>query len=80
MLFEEFNEELYKQAAIDDAKASYNDGFENGFEDGEKNGKKEANLLVIQNALSLNLSVEDIIKLTSLSKEEVEEIISSLNK
>lgn len=67
MLFEEFNEELYKKAAIDDAKASY------------ESGKKEERISVIKNALSLKLSVKDIAKLTSLSEQEVEIIISELN-
>lgn len=70
MLFEEFNEELYKKAALDDAEASY--------EDGKKEGLKSEKISVIKNALSLNLSVEDIAKLTSLSKKEVEDIISSV--
>jgi predicted transposase/invertase (TIGR01784 family) len=50
---------------------SYNEGLEVGFD----SGKKERDIEIINNALKMNLSIKDIVKLTNLSEKEVNKII-----
>ncbi len=70
MLFEEFNEELYRQAAMDDAKASFNDGF--------KKGSDRELLLTIERMVKAKLSLDTIAIATGLTTEEIEKIISTI--
>ena len=70
MLFEEYNEELYRKAAEDYAAERYNIG--------ENNGKNTEKIDVIKSALAMGMDINTIAQLVRLPKQEVEEIINSL--
>lgn len=70
MLFEEFDEELYKKVAEDYAAERYNIG--------ENNGKNTEKIDVIKSALAMGMDINTIAQLVRLPKQEVEEIINSL--
>ena len=66
MLFEEYNEELYRKAAEDYANEMY------------QKGKNNEKIDVIRTALAMGMSVENMSQLTRLPKHDVEKIINSL--
>ena len=68
MIFEDFNEELYKQAAIDDAEASYHDGCNDTIQK------------TIERMFEAKLPLSTISIATGLSEEEIEKIISKFKK
>ena len=52
-----------------------NDGIEIGIKEGEKKGILERNKEIIKQMLKYNMSIENIIKITNLSKSEIESLI-----
>ena len=66
MLFEEYNEELYRKATEDYANEMY------------QKGKNNEKIDVIRTALAMGMSVENMSQLTRLPKHDVEKIINSL--
>ena len=51
-----------------------NEGFEAGIQQGISQGAQQAKVQAAKNALSMNLSIEQIISLTGLSRETVEKL------
>ena len=49
-------------------------GREEGREEGKKIGIEETNIKIVKNMLKDNLSIEKIIKYTSLTEEEIKDI------
>ena len=49
-------------------------GIQKGFEDGKEKGAKEEKLQIAKNMLKENMDIEIIIKVTGLTKEEIEKI------
>ena len=47
---------------------------EYGYDKGEKNGKNEMQKIIVRNMLSQNMKIEDIVKITGLTKEEIEKL------
>jgi len=64
MLFQEFT---YK----DIAEVRYDEGREEGREEGRTEGREEERYDIARNALLMNLSIDEISKLTRLTREEV---------
>ena len=52
-----------------------NDGIEIGIKEGERKGILERNKEIIKQMLKYNMSIENIIKITNLSKSEIESLI-----
>ena len=72
MLFDEFNEELYRKSTEEYADEMY--------QLGENNGKNTEKIDVIKAALAMDMDIDTVAKLVRLSRQEVEKIISSLEK
>lgn len=70
MLFEDFNEELYKKAAIDDAEESYNNGYAKGSEENITS--------TIKRMYTADIPLNTICVATGLSEDEVKKRISEL--
>ena len=66
-------ERLRAKARHDEAQALYHAKRE-----GRLEGKREEKYEIVRNALQMNLSTEDIVKLTGLSREEVEQLRTNL--
>ncbi len=49
-------------------------GHKKGLAEGEKKGKQEKAIEIAKNALSMGLNIEQIIKLTGLSEEEIKKL------
>ena len=54
--------------------AATDNGIEIGKKIGEKRGERKAKERIVKNMLSSNMKIEDIVAITNLTKEEVEEI------
>ncbi len=59
---------------IDTAKK---ESFEEGYGQGYEKGQKEEALKIAKNLLSLGLSIEEVQKVTGISKEELDELLNS---
>ena len=57
-----------------DIQIAENKGYEQGIEEGKKQGIEERNTEIVKNLIKMNLSLEDIEKITNLSKEEIEKL------
>ena len=57
-----------------DIQIAENKGYEQGIEEGKKQGIEERNTEIVKNLIKMNLSLEDIEKITKLSKEEIEKL------
>ena len=57
-----------------DIQIAENKGYEQGIEEGKKHGIEERNTEIVKNLIKMNLSLEDIEKITNLSKEEIEKL------
>ena len=85
MLKTEFNEQEFKNAVYSDGfDEGFDEGFDKGFDkgigEGVDKGINKMAIKVIKSALAMDMKVEQISKLTSLSIEEVKKIISSISK
>jgi predicted transposase/invertase (TIGR01784 family) len=49
-------------------------GLEQGLQQGLEQGAKQEKIAIAKNALSMNMPIEQIIKLTGLTKEEIESL------
>ena len=67
---------IMDQKAIEDAgyDKGLKDGMSQGMSFGISQGRKERNIEIAKNLLKLNLSIEQIIEATGLTKEEIEKI------
>ena len=50
------------------------EGIEKGIEQGLEAGKEEEKIEIAKNLIELNISIDDIIKATGLTKEEIEKL------
>ena len=57
-----------------DIQIAENKGYEQGIEEGKKQEIEERNTEIVKNLIKMNLSLEDIIKITNLSKEDIKKI------
>ena len=62
-------------SSLDEAKEAEKRGREKGIVEGKAEGKAEEKIEIVKKAKILGLSIEQIQKLTNLTKEEIEEII-----
>ena len=60
--------------AIMDEKATYRKGLEDGNKEGQEEGRKKEKIEIARNMLKEDCNIEFIIKVTGLSKEEVEKL------
>ena len=73
----DYNVELVRRKEINSARIDgYDDGYNNGYDVGAKEREKE----IAKNLLNIGTSKEDIIKVTGLSKEEINNLIEELNR
>ena len=56
------------------AQIDYNSGMKKAKDEGMAEGKAEEKIEVARNALKMNMSVDDISKLTGLSRQQIEDI------
>ena len=63
-----------REKAIMDEKALYNTGIREGKELGREEGTKETKRKIAKKLISKNMKTEEIIELTGLTKEEIEEL------
>ena len=56
------------------AQIDYNSGMKKAKDEGRTEGKAEEKIEVAGNALRMNMSVDDIMKLTGLSRQQIEDI------
>ena len=56
------------------AQIDYNSGMKKAKDEGRTEGKAEEKIEVARNALKMNMSVDDISKLTGLSRQQIEDI------
>ena len=56
------------------AQIDYNSGMKKARNEGEAKGRAEEKIDVARNALKMNMPVDDIIKLTGLSQQQIEDI------
>ena len=72
-----------REKAVKDEMAVYDRGLEIGLEEGKKQGKEEGiKQGKIENAKKMiekGFNIEDIIEITELSKEEIENMIKNIN-
>lgn len=69
--------ELRQKAIRDDAAIRdflYEEGLEKGIEDGKKQGTKETKKKIAKRMLESGIQIEEVIKITELSRCEIEEI------
>ena len=64
-----------REKAIRDEHAIYAKGVDDGIEKGKNKGAKEKELQIAQNMLKEKASIEFIIKVTGLTKEEIEKLV-----
>ena len=62
---------LLKEGKEEARKEGLAEGRAEGRKEGRKEGKKEANLEIAKNLLDINMSIDNISKVTGLSKEEI---------
>ncbi len=55
------------------AQIDYNSGMKKAKDEGRAEGKAEEKIEVARNALKMNMSVDDISKLTGLSRQQIED-------
>ena len=55
-------------------KEGREEGEKKGRKEGERSGKQAAALAIAKNAVQMELPVDDIVKLTGLTREEVENL------
>ena len=67
-----------REKAIRDEHAIYDkgldDGIEKGIEKGKEKGAKEEKIKIVKSMLKENMDIEIIIKITGLTKEEIEKL------
>ena len=63
-----------RERTIRDEMAIRDSGYIDGMKDGEKKGILERNKEIIKQMLKYNMSIENIIKITNLSKAEIESL------
>ena len=64
-----------REKAIRDEHAIYAKGVDDGIEKGKNKGAKEKELQIAKNMLKEKASIEFIIKVTGLTKEEIEKLV-----
>ena len=64
-----------RERTIRDEMAIRDSGYIDGMKDGEKKGIEKAKQEIIKQMLKYNMSIENIIKITNLSKAEIENLI-----
>ena len=52
----------------------YPDAVEEGRAEGRAEGRFEQNIEIARNALLMNMAIEDIVKLTGLTREEIQHL------
>jgi predicted transposase/invertase (TIGR01784 family) len=67
----ELDAKLARESGLEDGKA---EGIEIGLADGVEKGAKEASINIAKGILEASISVDQIIKITGLTKEEIESI------
>lgn len=72
MSMDEKEWELYESRRL--AIMDYNTGMINAREEGEAKGRKEKQIEIAQKMLNKNMPIEQIIELTDLTQEEIEEL------
>jgi predicted transposase/invertase (TIGR01784 family) len=68
-----------EEARRQDKEDMKNTGIRIGMERGIKEGENQRNIAIAKKAVSMGLTLEDIVKLTSLSKKEIENIMNTCN-
>ena len=56
------------------AQIDYNSGMKKAKDEGRTEGRTERSIEIARNALKMNMSVDDISKLTGLSRQQIEDI------
>ena len=75
-----YDAEKMRRKEINSARLDgYDDGYENGITKGKEEGAKAKEIEIAKNLLNIGTPKEDIIKVTSLSEEEVSKLIGALN-
>ncbi len=75
-----YDAEKMRRKEINSARLDgYDDGYENGITKGKEEGAKAKEIEIAKNLLNIGTPKEDIIKVTSLSEEEVSKLIGELN-
>jgi predicted transposase/invertase (TIGR01784 family) len=64
----------YRERAEREYNARMNAATEQGLKQGMEQGAKQEKIAIAKNALSMNMPIEQIIKLTGLTKEEIESL------
>ena len=72
----DYNVELVRRKEINSARL---DGYDDGKAEGLEAGAKAEKISIAKNLLNIGTSKEDIIKVTGLSKEEINNLIEELN-
>ena len=72
----EFDEEEFIR---DIHQEGYDEGFSNGISQGISQGTRQKAMEAARNALKMNLSMEQVSQITSLSQEEVRELARDVN-
>ena len=65
-----------REKHILDTQDIYETGIEKGIEKGKAIGKKEEKINVTKKLLDMNISIEKIVEITEMSKEEIEKLKS----
>ena len=75
-----YDAEKMRRKEINSARLDgYDDGYENGITKGKEEGAKAKEIEIAKKLLNIGTPKEDIIKVTSLSEEEVSKLIGALN-
>ncbi len=64
----------YYRDAKNERDTAKDEGIEEGIEIGKELGKEERDIEIAKNALAMGLSLDDVIKLTGLSKQQITNI------
>ena len=72
MLWGEYN---YDEDIAAQRKEAFDDGIQQGISQGISQGELQAKIQTAKNALSMKLSVEQIISLTELPQETIEQLV-----
>ena len=75
-----YDAEKMRRKEINSARLDgYDDGYNNGYGSGYDAGAKEKGIEIAKNLLNIGTSNEDIMKVTGLSEEEINNLIEELN-
>lgn len=70
-----FDREMALMDFINGIEGSREEGFAEGLTKGEEKGKKEKQIEIVKNMLKEKFSIEVIVKITGLKRDEIEEIV-----